>query len=70
MARAEYALLFVFLHDLGRAQVRFVWIVPRLSEGSTLAQKIPALIQLDIEFLQTLAIGICQRPLPIQAMFL
>jgi hypothetical protein len=44
----------VFLDNFRRTDMRLVWIFPELASGSALAQQIPALIELDLDFLQTL----------------
>jgi hypothetical protein len=41
--------------------MRLVWIFPELASGSALAQQIPALIKLDLDFLQTLSFIVRKR---------
>jgi hypothetical protein len=41
-------LLFVIFDDLRRTPLGLVWITPKLSQGSTLAQQIPTLVQFDL----------------------
>jgi hypothetical protein len=51
----------VFLDNFRRTDMRLVWIFPELASGSALAQQIPALIELDLDFLQTLLFIVRKR---------
>jgi len=56
--RAESTLLLVSLDDLGTPHVGVVRVTPGLAERATLAKKIPALVERDLELLQAVPIGI------------
>jgi hypothetical protein len=62
------SLLLVILDDLRWTDVRLVRITPGVAQRAALAQEIPALIQFDFNVRQPIAIGICERPLPIEMM--
>jgi len=53
-----FLLLFVVFHDLGRPHARLGGIVTKLPERSTLAQQIPALIELDLDLIQALTVDV------------
>jgi hypothetical protein len=61
--------LFVIFHNLARPDFRFVRVFTKLAQGSPLAQKIPALIQLDFEVSQALLITVLQFRLSVQVLF-
>jgi hypothetical protein len=61
---ADYqSLLLIILDDLRRANFRFVRIKPDVAKGTSLAQKVPALIQFDLDLHEPLTISFGVRPL-------
>src|SRR5882672_4194815 len=46
----------VFLHDVGRAHVRLGGLVPGFAQRAPLAQQIPALVELDLDVGEALAL--------------
>jgi hypothetical protein len=62
--------LLVILDDLRWPNLCLVWVNPDVTKGTSLAQKIPALIEFDVDFLEALAILFGESsPLPIQSVF-
>ena len=57
------ASLLVVLDDSGRPDARLRGVVTELPERPTLAQQIPALIELDLELIQSLTVGVRELPL-------
>lgn len=64
------SLLLIILHDLRRADFRFVRVIAGVAERTSLAQEIPALIQFDVEFCEPLTFGLGKCPLLVQSVFL
>ena len=64
------SLLLIILDDLRRANFRFVRIKPDVAKGTSLAQKVPALIQFDLNLHEPFTIGLVEWPLLIQSVFL
>ena len=62
-------LLLIILDDLRRANFRFVRVKPDVAKGTSLAQKIPALIQFDLDLPEPLTIGFVECPLLVQSVF-
>ena len=61
---ADYqSLLLIILDDLRRANFRFVRIKPDVAKGTSLTQKVPALIQFDLDLHEPLTISFGVRPL-------
>src|SRR2546426_10469237 len=58
--------LFVALHRLGRPDARLRRIAAKLPQRPALAQEIPAQIELDLDLLQALAVGVRELPLSIE----
>jgi hypothetical protein len=63
-------LLLVVLDNFRRAHMRFVWISSCITQGLALAQEIPTLIQLDIDFRKPGALGVGKVRVFEQAMLL
>jgi len=59
----EESLLLIILDDLRRANLRFVWVIPNVAQGTSLAQEVPALIQFDLDLREPLTIGFGVCPL-------
>ena len=57
----DESLLLIILDDLRRANFRFVRVKPDVAEGTSLAQEVPALIQLDLDLREplTISFGVC-----------
>ena len=64
---APLALLLIILDDLRRANFRLVRIKPDVAKGASLAQEVPALIQLDPDLRQPLPISFGMRPELVQS---
>lgn len=62
------ALLLIILDDFRRANFRLVRIKPDVAKGTSLAQKIPALIQLDPDLREPFPISFGMRLEPVQSM--
>lgn len=62
--------LLVILDDLRRAHLGFVRIEPDIPQSAPLAEEIPALIEFDLESCEAFPIGLGQRLLLVQPMFL
>jgi hypothetical protein len=56
-------LLFVIFNDFGGTHFCLVWFLAKFSKNSALAQKIPALIELDLQFGE--ALPVADRKLPL-----
>ncbi len=56
------SLLLIILDDLRRANFRFVRVESDVAKGTSLAQEVPALIQLDLDFREPFPIGFGMRP--------
>jgi hypothetical protein len=50
--------------------LRFVRVKPDVAKGTSLAQEVPALIQIDLDFRKPLTIGFGVCPLLVQSVFL
>jgi hypothetical protein len=59
----DESLLLIILDDLRRANFRFVRIKPDVAKGTSLTQKVPALIQFDLDLHEPLTISFGVRPL-------
>jgi hypothetical protein len=59
----EESLLLIIFDDFRRANFRFVRIKPEVAKGTSLAQEVPALVQLDLDFLEPTTIGLRESPL-------
>ena len=46
--KGRAGLLLVVFYDLRRAHLCLVWVTPKLSQGPTLTQQIPALVEFDL----------------------
>jgi hypothetical protein len=66
----EESLLLIIFDDFRRANFRFVRIKPEVAKGTSLAQEVPALVQLDLDFLEPTTIGLRESPLQVQSVFL
>ena len=66
----EESLLLIILDDLRRTNLRILGIEPDIAKGTSLAQEIPALIQFDLDFRETLTIGLGNFPTLVQSLFL
>ena len=51
------SLRLIILDDLRRANFCFVWIEPDIAKSTALAQEVPALIQLNLDFHEPFPIG-------------
>ena len=51
------SLRLIILDNLRRANFCFVWIEPDIAKSTALAQEVPALIQLDLNFHEPFPIG-------------
>src|SRR5437763_7057659 len=60
----------VLLDDLGRPQVRVLRVAPRFAQGTTLAQQVPALVELDVDRREPLARRFVERSLVEQSVVL
>jgi hypothetical protein len=58
----------VLLNDLGWPKLRIARIATEFFKGTALAQQIPILIKLDLDFLEPLLIGIRWRVMLIKAL--
>src|SRR5579871_5194226 len=58
----------VFLDDLGWSKVRVGRIATEFFQGAALAQQIPVLIELDLDFPQPFLIGIGRRAMLVEAL--
>src|SRR6185369_9804474 len=47
----------VVLHDAGRTHVRLIGVLPELAERAPMAEKVPALVQLNLDGLQPMVVG-------------
>ncbi len=47
-AAVDQGLLLVVFNDLWRAHLCLIWVAPKLSQSSALAQQIPTLVQFDL----------------------
>jgi hypothetical protein len=63
-------LLLIVLDNLRRANFRFVRIEPEVAKSTSLAQEVPALIQLNLHFLEPSKVGLGKFPLQVQSVFL
>ena len=64
------SLLLIILDDLRRANFRFVRVKPDVAKGTSLAQKVPALIQFNLDLHEPLPIGFGVCPLLVQSVLL
>jgi len=55
---------------LRRANFRFVGVNADVAKSTSLAQQVPALIQLDLNFFEAFAIGLRESPLSVQSVLL
>lgn len=67
---AAHPLRLIILDNLRRAHFRFVRILPDVTKSASLAQKVPALVQFDLDLGQPLPIGFAQRSRFVQSMLL
>src|SRR6266446_5567943 len=63
-------LLLVVFDDLRRAHLCLVWVTPKLSQGSTLTQQIPALVEFDVYLRQAVTVVIREFTLCIEPFLL
>jgi hypothetical protein len=64
------SLLLIILDNLWRANFCVVRVKPDLTEGTTLAQEVPTLIEFDLDLREPLPIGFGVCPFLVQSMFL
>jgi hypothetical protein len=62
--------LLVILDDLRGADLRVVRVEPDVAKSAPLSQKVPALIQFDLELGEPLPIGLRKRRFLVQPVFL
>ena len=70
MVTPSQSLLLIILNNLWRANFRVVRVKADLTESASLAQEVPALIELNLDLLEPLAIGFGVCPLLVQSVFL
>jgi hypothetical protein len=63
------SLLLIIFNNLCRANFCVVRVKADLTKGASLAQEVPALIELNLDLLKPLAIGFGVCPLLVQSMF-
>ena len=63
------SLRLIVFNNLWRANFRVVRVKADLTKGASLAQEVPALIELNLDLLEPLAIGFGMCPLLVQTMF-
>lgn len=63
-------LLFVIFDNFRRAHFCVVRILPELAQGAALAQKIPALVQFDLQFSETFLVVNAEFSFTVQLFFL
>lgn len=63
------SLLLIIFNNLWRANFCVVRVKDDLTKGASLAQEVPALIELNLEFIEPRAIGFGVCPLLVQSMF-
>ena len=61
-------LLLVVLDYVGRARLRCVRILSELPQRSSLAQQVPALIELNLQFPESLPIFFAELALPLESL--
>ena len=64
------ALLLVVFDDLRRAHLRVVRVESNVAKSAPLSQKVPALIQFDLDLREPLPIRLRKRPFLVQSVFL
>lgn len=64
------ALLLVVFDDLRRAHLRVVRVESNVAKSTPLSQKVPALIQFDLDLREPLPIRLRKRPFLVQSVFL
>jgi len=69
LVRAHPSLLLIIFNNLWRANFRVVRVKADLTKGASLAQEVPALIELNLDLLKPLAIDFGMCPLLVQMMF-
>ena len=69
MLTPSQSLLLIILNNLWRANLRVVRVKADFTKGASLAQEVPALIELNLDLLEPLAIGLGVCPLLVQSMF-
>jgi hypothetical protein len=65
---ADAILLLVVFNNLRRPHLCFIGVSPKLSQGSPLAQQIPALVQLDLYLRQAVTVTIRELRLRIKTL--
>jgi hypothetical protein len=63
-------LLLIVLDDLRRTNFRLVRIESEVAKSTSLAQEVPTLIQLNLDFLEPSKVGLGKFPLQVQSVFL
>ena len=66
----EESLLLIILDDLRGANFRFIGVKSDIAKGAALAQKVPALIQFDLDLREPLTIGLGKFSMLVQSLFL
>src|SRR5262245_36489233 len=66
----SWRLLLVALDDVLRADVGLVGILAELAQRPTLAQQVPALVELDLDRVQSVLIGVRQHFLAVERVLL
>jgi hypothetical protein len=62
--------LLVVLNNVCVPNLSVFRITPNVSQGSALAQEVPALIELNLDLIEPFVIRLAQRPLTVELVFL
>ena len=63
------SLLLIILNNLWRANLGVIRVKTDITKGTSLAQEVPALIELNLDLIEPLAIGFGVCPVLVQSMF-